>query len=139
MPGASATSPSLVFRPGPPGSRGPRAATIDPPRSLEATDPRWVLAMRTAEVMQGARLGVESRQRLIRLGRAMGLNAFESNLVIAIVQDGARRGAGLADAEPSLACVPMYDHRPVRRAWRIAMWACAALIVEVLCLMALFF
>ncbi len=55
-------------------------------------DPRWVLAVRVAETMQGAMLPVDARQRLVRLGKVMGLSPFDANLVIAIVQDQARRG-----------------------------------------------
>ncbi len=59
---------------------------------LDATDPRWVLAVRTAELMEGEVLRPERRERLLRLGRVVGLTPFDSNLVIAIVQDQARRG-----------------------------------------------
>jgi len=58
----------------------------------DATDPRWVLAVRTAELLEGAILAPEKRQRLIRMGRVMGLTVFDCNLVIAVVQDQARRG-----------------------------------------------
>ena len=77
----------------------PRRA--DPPRKQltrpgqplgGATDPRWVLAVRTAEVLQGTILPAEARDKLVRLGRVMGLTTFDANLVIAIVQDQARRG-----------------------------------------------
>lgn len=63
-----------------------------PAPSLTATDPRWVLAVKTADVMQGPILPLEQRDRLIRLGKSMGLTAFDANLVLAIVQDQARRG-----------------------------------------------
>ena len=62
------------------------------PSLLPATDPRWVLTMKTSEALQGAVLGPEHRDRLLRLGKTMGLSAFDGNLVIAIVQDQARRG-----------------------------------------------
>ena len=58
----------------------------------EATDPRWVLALRTSELLEGAVLPPEKREKLVRLGKVMGLTAFDANLVIAIVQDQARRG-----------------------------------------------
>lgn len=76
----------------------------------QATDPRWVLAVRTAEQLEGTLLSPEKRQRLIRTGRVMGLTAFDCNLVIAIVQDQARRGHAPAycpaAAEDALAMVP---------------------------------
>lgn len=75
------------------------------------TDPRWVLAIRTAEALEGAILRPERREQLVRTGKVMGLSAFDCNLVIAIVQDQARRGyepqycptAG----EPQLRLVPL--------------------------------
>ncbi len=57
-----------------------------------AHDPRWVLAVRTAEHLEGSLLTPENREKLIRLGRLLGLTLFDSNLIIAIVQDQARRG-----------------------------------------------
>jgi hypothetical protein len=61
-----------------------------------ATDPRWVLAVRAAEQLQGTLLAPEQRDRLVRLGRTLGLSPFDSNLVIAVVQDQARRGVAPA-------------------------------------------
>ncbi len=55
-------------------------------------DPRWVLAARVADKLEGTLLRPEHRERLIRLGRMLGLTPFDANLVIAIVQDQARRG-----------------------------------------------
>jgi hypothetical protein len=56
------------------------------------TDPRWVLAVRTAESLQGTILAPERRERLVRIGKMLGLTPFDANLIIAIVQDQARRG-----------------------------------------------
>lgn len=56
------------------------------------SDPRWVLAIRAAEQLQGALLTPDRRDKLVRLGRVLGLRPFDANLVIAIVQDQARRG-----------------------------------------------
>jgi hypothetical protein len=55
-------------------------------------DPRWVLAVRTSVEMQGSLLAPERREKLVDLGCRMGLSPFDANLVIAIVQDQARRG-----------------------------------------------
>ena len=63
--------------------------------SLPALDPRWVMAVQVMREMQGGRAAVvtpEARQRLMVVGRRLGLRPFDSSLVIAIVQDGARRG-----------------------------------------------
>jgi hypothetical protein len=76
-----------------------------------ATDPRWVLAVRVAEQLDGPVLPPERRDRLIRLGKVMGLSDFDANLVIAIVQDQARRGfapeACPAAGEEQLRFVPL--------------------------------
>jgi hypothetical protein len=58
---------------------------------LDPQDPRWVLAMQTEARLQGATLTPERREQLLRSGSKMGLRPFESNLVIAIVQDRAPR------------------------------------------------
>ena len=65
-------------------------AQVDP--ITGPADPRWVLAVRTAELLEGAILPAEQREKLIKVGTLMGLTPFGSNLVIAIVQDQARRG-----------------------------------------------
>jgi len=57
-----------------------------------SADPRWVLAVRTAELLQGDILTPERRERIVRMGRMFNLTAFDANMVIAIVQDQARRG-----------------------------------------------
>jgi tellurite resistance protein len=83
--------------------------------SLAATDPRWVLAMRVNESMQGAVLPPERRQSLLRLGRVLGLTAFDSNLIIAIVQDRARRGETVVDGIDQLRLVSTRKHRHAAR------------------------
>lgn len=80
-------------------------------------DPRWVLALRTAEVMEGAIVRPEKRRRLLQLGKMLGLSPFDSNLVVAIMQDQARRGHAPsrcpAAGEQQLTMVPLPDaYRP---------------------------
>ncbi|MEM6751047.1 MAG: hypothetical protein AAF612_11305 [Planctomycetota bacterium] len=70
---------------------GRSTTTNDEPR-LAPSDPRWVLAQRAAESLEGALLPADRRERLLRLGRALGLTTFDANLILAIVQDRARRG-----------------------------------------------
>jgi len=133
MSGATTTRPRLIFHPAQTPRRDARARRSSPegtPAALSPTDPRWVLALRTREVLDGDRLGPASRASLIRLGRMMGLNTFEANLVIAIVQDGARRGLELGDAEPSLLCVPRQTKRQRLSRWRVAAWVATLLIAE---------
>jgi hypothetical protein len=75
-------------------SSAPAALTVP----IEAAaDPRWVLAVRAAESLEGTLLRPEKRDRLLRLGRLLGLTTFDANLVIAIIQDRARRGHAPAD------------------------------------------
>jgi hypothetical protein len=134
MSGATTTQPRLIFHPAQPSGRDPNAPTRPPgpapSAALSPTDPRWVLALRTHEVLDGDRIGPAMRQRLIRLGRMMGLTAFEANLVIAIVQDGARRGLTLGDAEASLLCVPRQPRAARRMRWRVAAWVASFLMIE---------
>lgn len=66
-----------------------------PPAGQDITgtdDPRWVLAVRVSEQLEGTLLPPAKRDRLVQLGKMFGLTAFDANLVIAIVQDQARRG-----------------------------------------------
>jgi hypothetical protein len=60
-----------------------------------AADPRWVLAMRTAGLLEGGRAALltpERRRRLTSLASRMGVRPFDAALVIAVVQDAARAG-----------------------------------------------
>jgi len=133
--------------PPPPGAALPveeggpaRRAAPAPPPTLPATDPRWVLAARVSESLEGDVLPPDRRERLIRTGRVMGLSTFEANLVIAIVQDQARRGvapeARLAASSPQLAIVPRSAAAPdPRRPLRIAVITAAILTVEIVLLL----
>jgi len=48
--------------------------------------------VRTAELLQGNILSPERRERIIRMARLFDLTPFDANMIIAIVQDQARRG-----------------------------------------------
>lgn len=83
----------------PPVRPAPRAVSTAGPAAekrsggdLAAGDPRWVLALRVADSLEGTTLPPARRQALLRMGRVFGLTAFDANLIIAIVQDQARRG-----------------------------------------------
>jgi len=59
--------------------------------------------------------------------------AGESNLVIAIVQDQARRGQGIDTATPALQFVPIHSRSTSFRRqwlWRVALWSLALLGLE---------
>jgi hypothetical protein len=102
---------------------------------LDARDPRWVLALRTAEALEGPILRLEKRQWLLRLGRVMGLSPFAANLVIAVMQDRARRGVGRDDlayaAAADLALIPASQPR------RGQVWATTAAVAALLVMQAL--
>lgn len=82
-----------------------------------ATDPRWVLAIRTAELLEGDVLPPTKRDALMHTGKVMGLTPFDCSLILAIVQDRARRGIAPehcpAAGEPQLALVPLPRIRPL--------------------------
>jgi hypothetical protein len=74
----------------------------------DRADPRWVLAVAAAAALEGGRGAVlvpERRRRLMRLSASLGVRAFDASLVLAIVQDAARRGEPLGGAAESLRMV----------------------------------
>jgi len=87
-----------------------------------ATDPRWVLAVRTAELLEGDVLPPNKRDTLMRTGKMMGLTAFDCSLILAIVQDRARRGIAPeqcpAAGEPQLALIPLPSMRSFKSVYR---------------------
>ncbi|MEE9403489.1 MAG: hypothetical protein V3V20_01235 [Algisphaera sp.] len=109
-----------------------------------ATDPRWILAVRAAESLDGSTLPSASRDRLIRLGKAMRLMPFDANLILAIVQDQARRGYAPAycpiAGEPQLRRVPPAPNRPWPWRWlrRASVLFTALLLFEAAAFMGLF-
>jgi hypothetical protein len=116
-----------------PDSREPRSIATDrpiEPALLEADDPRWVLALRVREQMQGPMLTPDARQRLEQLGRTLGLTPFEANLVMAIVQDQARHGGDLQAAAPSLVMVPQHNKQQRVNRWNVAAWVLVLLGIE---------
>ncbi|HRQ73043.1 MAG TPA: hypothetical protein PLU35_08455 [Phycisphaerales bacterium] len=81
--------------------------------ALTASDARWAMAVRAAASLEGGRAAVlppEKRDRLVALGGNLGLRPFDTNLVIAIVQDAARLGEGLhgPSVEPRLRLTPAH-------------------------------
>lgn len=90
-----------------------RLAASNP--QLEPTDPRWVLAMRAYSQLQGSTLTPERRERVLDNAKAIGLRPFDANLIIAVVQDHARRGESPAEAQSTLSMIAA----PVRNAERL--------------------
>ena len=63
--------------------------------ALSLDDARIAFALRVADRLDGGRAAIltpEARRRLLRESTRMGLEPFDASLVIAIVQDAARRG-----------------------------------------------
>jgi hypothetical protein len=62
---------------------------------LSPVDARWILATQVARALEGGRAAIirpEKRRDLVAMGQRVGLRAFDSDLVIAVMQDAARRG-----------------------------------------------
>jgi len=63
--------------------------------ALDAHDARRLLAARVAESLEGGRSAILTplrRKRVLRLAHMLGVRDFDAHLVIAIVQESARRG-----------------------------------------------
>jgi hypothetical protein len=104
-----------------------RAAAAN--RSLTPTDPRWVLAARAYAQLQGATMTYERRLRVMRTARRLGLRPFDANLIIAIVQDQARRGRALPEAAGTIALIEKPARRPAGWTWvRLAAAAACAIV-----------
>lgn len=85
----------------------------------DLNDERLLFASRVAKSLEGGRaacLPPEKRQRLVAAAIDEGLRPFDANLIIAIVQDGARRGEA-----PSATCLTMVTPKASqRRDWVLA-------------------
>lgn len=66
---------------------------------LSETDVRWALAIKVADTLEGGTLAMlrpERRRQLMTHARRIGLRDFDTSLVIAVVQDAARRAEPIA-------------------------------------------
>lgn len=66
--------------------------------NLTDDDARAILALRVSEQLQGGRSAVltpERRRGLVTTAQVLGLRPFDASLIIAVVQDAARRGEGI--------------------------------------------
>jgi hypothetical protein len=86
-------------------------------RLMGPDDARWLLAQDAERALEGGRAAIirpEVRRRLVNKATSAGLRPFDANLVIAIVQDAARRG------EPGPAAASLAMVGPARRAdWTV--------------------
>ncbi len=92
---------------------------------LDANDPRWVLAVRTQALLEGQTLSPQRRESLLKTARQLGVRIFDASVIIAIVQDAARRGESLGASQEMLSLVPAVE-RPKRSAW--SRWIAAAVL-----------
>lgn len=103
--------------------------------SIPAHDARWVTAARASQAIEGGKAAVlrpEVRARLVTSAERMGLRPFDANLVLAIVQDAARQGHTIQDADTIDRLALVRGREPSRRRWGLfaalclglsAMWA----------------
>jgi hypothetical protein len=111
----------------------PTQATLPTATRLAVDDPRWILARETRHRLQGAVLTPIDRHWLLERGVGMGLTGFDANLIVAIVQDQARRGHGLERAEALLTMIAAPRRRRGHWARGIgaAVLAAAALAIQI--------
>ncbi len=79
--------------------------------SLTPSEAREILTARVSELVQGGRAAIltpEHRARAVRIARMLGVRDFDAHLVIAVVQDRARRGE-IATHQPEVS-----NSQPVR-------------------------
>lgn len=118
-----------IAPPAPPAAPDLPSAPPPLPRQIPIDDPRWVLAVAVHQRMTGSTLRPDARAKLLKMGRAMGLNAFQCNLVIAVIQDAARRGRGPAGAIDGLLVIPG-GTAPVTGWPRVIGWVAAFIVAE---------
>ncbi|MCA9295070.1 MAG: hypothetical protein KC983_01110 [Phycisphaerales bacterium] len=94
-----------------------RAATSP---DLDPTDPRWVLAVRVRSALQGSTLTPERRSKIQREAWHLGIRPFDANMIIAIVQDRARRGESINSSNVALQLLgtPAPPESAATSAWR---------------------
>jgi hypothetical protein len=106
-----------------------RAAALSP------SEAREILTMRVAELLDGGRAAVltpERRARALRIARMLGVRDFDAHLVIAVVQDRARRGEIAVDpsSAPSSPAKQRADApEPARMSGTIALLQLAAAVL----------
>lgn len=86
-------------------------------RTLDPLDPRWLVALEAAKSLQGPLLTFERRRTVLAFANRIGVRPFDANLIIAAMQDRARRGEPLDAAMPTVAltAAPPPRHTRSRR------------------------
>jgi hypothetical protein len=99
--------------------------------ALNPSDPRWVVAVRAYSQLQGSTLTPERRRHVQQLASLLGVRPFETNVIMAIVQDHARHGRTLHDAAATIALL----EKPVTEPSPTARWFWALVLAAVMCAM----
>lgn len=89
---------------------------------LSVDDLRDLFSARVVGALDGGRAAIlrpQVRRDLVAAGVALGMRPFEANLVIALVQDSARRGVG---PEHAIARAHLVQVRPAPRKPRRDLW-----------------
>jgi hypothetical protein len=98
---------------------------------LQPNDPRWVLAVQTAAQLEGDQLSPEARKRIERTARLLGVRTFDANVIMAIVQDYARRKQPMTSSVQMLSMVeqrtPERDHTLTRWVFALGLAGLTAL------------
>ncbi|GEM_PF-1564818 len=95
-------------------------------RSLDPRDPRWLVAIETAAQLEGSVLTFERRRKVLAFANRLGVRAFDANLIVAAIQDRARRGEPISDAAP---IVSMTARPHIQRLlWRNVAWSVAWIV-----------
>jgi hypothetical protein len=76
-------------------------------RALDPFDARWQFATAVESALQGATLAYEDRRRLLGMATRLGIREFDAHLIVALVQDRARRGESIEGAAPTIALLPV--------------------------------
>ncbi len=100
---------------------------------LDPQDPRWLVAVETASQLEGSLLSFERRERVLAFAARVGVRTFDANLIIAAVQDRARRGEPLEStmSTVALAAAPRAARARGDR-WLYVMTALAAIALHAL-------
>ena len=76
-------------------------------RGFDPNDARWMLAEEARRALQGTILAYEDRRKLLDLATRLGIRPFDANLILAVVQDRARRDEPLESASGAIAAIPL--------------------------------
>lgn len=105
-----------------------RETARDP--SFAPGDPRWRFAREVESALEGSVLAFEERRRLLSLAQRLGIRAFDANLIVALVQDRARRGEPVETAAATIAMVPAGRSAAPRLAQVFAVALVAAILFD---------